>query len=77
METQKQLGYQNNLGQFEQFSTAQILDFIEQKQNGRLFVRDLEVQLACEELRKRAPSRRFTAEEFRVALEQSNIRPKT
>jgi hypothetical protein len=77
METQKQLGYQNNLGQFEQFSTAQILDFIEQKQNGRLFVRDLEVQLACEELRKRPPSRRFTAEEFRVALEQSNIRPKT
>jgi hypothetical protein len=77
METQKQLGYQNNLGQFEQFSTAQILDFIEQKQNGRLFVRDLEVQLACEELRKRPPSKRFTAEEFRVALEQSNIRPKT
>jgi hypothetical protein len=77
METQKQLGYQNNLGQFEQFSTAQILDFIEQKQNGRLFVRDPEVQLACEELRKRPPSKRFTAEEFRVAIEQSNIRPKT
>jgi len=76
METQKQLGYQNNVRQFEQLSTAQILDFIEQKQNGRLFVRNPEVQLACEELRKRPPSRSFTAEEFRVALDRSDIRPK-
>ncbi|ABW28519.1 hypothetical protein [Acaryochloris marina] len=59
--------------QFSHYSVTELLELIEQRQRGRLFVKDLEVQSACQELRQRKPTRCYSAQEFSEALQSDHF----
>ncbi|KAI9135156.1 hypothetical protein [Acaryochloris sp. CCMEE 5410] len=59
--------------QFAHYSVTELLEFIEQRQRGRLFVKALEIQAACQELRQRQPTRCYSAQEFLEALQSDHF----